>query len=163
MDDMTAFVLELGKLVSNFQSLEFILRAFLYNRRIPPHTPFPFALDPYSLAVGNSLPLNAVTSYDALGKLIDKYNKSVESTHPELVVDSSLVELRDAIAHGRVSAADARPPLTLVKFSEPAGETVFVSYVAVMDRPWLVTQVTRVRGAIEHVSLAITAFQRGAA
>jgi hypothetical protein len=69
-DDEHAFYL--GKLLVNFHSLEFTLRAFLQNQ--PDARPFglPDGTDIYLCRVGTELPENEFTSYDTLGQLIKK-------------------------------------------------------------------------------------------
>jgi hypothetical protein len=47
-----------------------------------------------------------------------KYNGLVESVSSDLCVDSQLVNLRDALAHGRVSSNVPQPPLRLLKFDK---------------------------------------------
>src|SRR5216117_3606119 len=89
-----------GRLVGNLDSLEFALRAYLYEKADPPHTPLPAGHTLDSLKIGDAVPINAMTDYSSLGELIDRYNRLVERSSPGLQVDRSLVSLRDALAHG---------------------------------------------------------------
>ncbi len=91
----------IGKVVANLQALEFLLRAFLYAKGDPPHSAFPPGKAVDDLKVGDWAPENAMTCYDSLGDLIDRYNKIAPAARR---VDPTIVELRDALAHGRVSA-----------------------------------------------------------
>ena len=94
----------LGGLVSNFQSLEFILRAFLQQLPTAPQFGLAHGTDIYSFPVGAELPLNELTSYDTLGELVKKFNSEMNGNEASKI-DVTLVALRDALAHGRVSAA----------------------------------------------------------
>ena len=52
------------------------------------------------LAVGQTRPVNAFTNNDSLGALIKKFNALPAVNHDHRV-DESIVDLRDALAHGR--------------------------------------------------------------
>lgn len=107
---------QLGGLVANFQSLEFVLRVFLQGSA--PLNGIPYGTDIYSFPIGTVLPKNELTNYDSLGKLIRRFNAEMTvQGRPE--IDSSLVEVRDALAHGRVSGAAEDKNLRLLKFSTP--------------------------------------------
>jgi hypothetical protein len=76
-------------------------------------------------------------------------------THRHLSVDRSTIDLRDALAHGRVSAANPRGPLFLLKFDHRyVGSTTRVSYAQDISLQWLSDQVKRVRNEIEKVTRA---------
>jgi hypothetical protein len=68
----------LGGLVVNFQALEFILRAFLQGLPTARPIGIPPGIDIYSFPVGTELPENEMTSYDALGQLIYKFNSEMK-------------------------------------------------------------------------------------
>src|SRR5919109_181539 len=92
----------LGGLVGNFQSLEFVLRAFLQGLPTARPIGIPQGTDIYSFPVGAELSENELTSYDSLGDLIDKFNAEMKRRGLS-GIDPKLVE-GDALAHGRVSA-----------------------------------------------------------
>lgn len=123
-----------GKLIVNLHSFEFALRAFLWNREGGSSWAF---LE--SLREGDTVSENAFTNYDTLGHLITKYNAFVSSL-PNLQVDPSLADLRDALAHGRVASSVPSPPLRLLKFGKPAGGNVTVTHSIVVDDAWLSEQ-----------------------
>ena len=75
----------------------------------------PEGADVYAYPVGTDLPENEFTGYDTLGQLIDKYNDQATRRGLQLV-DKTLVEIRDALAHGRVSAAEQNDNLKLLNF-----------------------------------------------
>jgi len=138
----------LGRLVGNLQSLEFLLRLFLQKQ--PSARPLGMApgKDVYSYPVGSWLPENDLTSYDSLGQLIDKYNAQPHVTQ----VDRSIVEVRDALAHGRVSGTDdSTQPLRLMKFSRPCAGRVRVEYNEELSPEWFSTEIRRVLDAVKGV------------
>jgi hypothetical protein len=140
----------LGCLVGNFQSLEILLRMFLTS--LPDARPhgLPHGEDMFLYPVGTSLPLNDITSYDALDKLIRKFNVvAARQGLPE--IDISLVEVRDALAHGRVSATAQGETLRLVKFTRPISGQVTVAFNVEMSKEWLGNQRRRVYEAMQIV------------
>lgn len=145
----------LGKLVGSFQSLEFMLRFFL--QRLPTARPIgiPDGIDIYSFPVGKDLPESELTSYDSLGELIRKYNKEVIKHHL-VEIDLELVEIRDALAHGRISANGTNETLRLLKFSRPKEGRVTVLFNVEMTETWFVDQKQRVNSAMELVKNAMS-------
>ena len=143
----------LGKLVGNFQSLEFILRVFL--QELPSARPMgiPSGTDIYSFPVGSELPESEMTSYDTLRDLIKKFN--IEMDKPgSSTIDVTLVAVRDALAHGRVSSStpDDTMPMRLFKFSKPDKKgRVCVVFNEQMTKAWFEDQIARVRQAIRAV------------
>jgi hypothetical protein len=69
----------LGRIVANLQSLEFALRAYLYNNAVPPHEPFLAGMSLDSLRLGDVVNINAFTDYSSLESLIERYNRLVFS------------------------------------------------------------------------------------
>jgi predicted GTPase len=118
----------LGSVVANLQSLEFSLRLFLcatYNEPIK---------IPSSGQV--TMPETHLTNYDSLGELIKKYNNIAASAYSHLMLDISVVEIRDALAHGRTLAPTPDPPVRIFKFDRPKKDIVNISYDQVMDQQW---------------------------
>ena len=66
-------------------------------------------------------------------------------------LDTTLIDLRDALAHGRVSAAEQNETLRLVKFSKPNGGLTRVTYNQLMTEDWFMEQKSRIRNAITEV------------
>ena len=56
-----------------------------------------------------------------------RFNDEIARTEPERV-DPGVVEVRDALAHGRVVARQAAPPMILFKFSKPDGGTTILTH-----------------------------------
>lgn len=141
--DLNERALLLGQIISNFQSLEFALRASLYklhrkNTRLK--------LD--EMKVGDIVDLNELTDYSKLKKLIQRYNNEVVKNDQTLTLDKDLVELRDALAHGRVSCLSENDNLRIIKFEEPKNGKVKVSFSEEMTESWLKKQKKRVYEAL---------------
>jgi len=145
----------LGKLMANFQSLEFFLRAFL--QELPSARPIgiSYGTDIYSFPVGTELPESEFTSYDSLGLLIQKFNGEMQKQGLS-IVDATLVEVRDALAHGRVSSGTADGDLRLLKFARPKSGRVRVTFNQRMDEAWFKTEIGRVQEAVRVVYKAIS-------
>jgi len=137
----------LGMLVTNFQSLETWVRIALW-RASPNRDPFT-RLDFEEMPVGTVLPGNELVDYSDLGTLLRKFNAKMRAQNKE-EIDLSLVELRDAIAHGRVMATDGGFPLRLFKFSKPNknGE-VSVTFNACLTPTWFERRIHDLKSAID--------------
>ena len=146
----------LGLLKSNFFSLEFILRAFLYNQerkndanRVTP----PVTIE--DAEIGEFVPENSLTNYDSLGDLIDKYNQKASIISNDLIIDRTLVDIRDVLAHGRVFSPEPAFPYYLIKFDKPTKQgQVQVTHKIMMTYGWFKEQADRVAQAIMRVKLA---------
>ena len=77
-----------------------------------------------------------LTNYDSLGVLIKKYNDIASSKYPHLILDSSVVEIRDALAHGRTLSTASDPPVRIFKFDRPQNSVVNIVYDQAMDEQW---------------------------
>ena len=144
----------LGKLVANMQSLEFVLRAFLSNDEIAKGHSFNQSSNLNNLSIGDTVRENAFTNYDALGKLISKYNEHPRILSTELNIDETLCYIRDAVAHGRISSNTSYGPMKLLKFSKPKNNQVKVTLSVTMTKEWFKEQTKRSYGAILKVSEA---------
>lgn len=155
--------LNLGKLLVNFQSLEFALRAFIWESEkdtkqdVSSHTEL--KLD--KLKEGDRVAENAFTNYDSLSVLIDKYNQNPKISSTGLTIDKSVVDIRDAIAHGRVFGDAPNPPMTLLKFSKPMNKRVKVTFSVQLTQEWFNKQLPRVQSAVLTVANALKKLQSG--
>ncbi len=140
----------LGGLVGNFQSLEFALRAFLQGLPTARPIGIPQGTDIYSFLVGTELPENELTSYDSLGELIKKFNAEMERRDLSKI-DPALVDVRDALAHGRVSARTPNDNLRLLKFDKAKNGKVRVVFNQKLTEEWFLRQKTRIYEAIQFV------------
>ena len=144
----------LGAVILNLHSLEFYLRAFLHH--LPGSRPLgvKWGTSVFALPVGTQLPESEITSYDSLGDLLKRFNREVGSRGIGGPIDVTLVDLRDALAHGRVARDRRDNTRRLIKFSRPKNGFVTVTYNEVLTPAWLKKQGRRVVDAIETVHLA---------
>lgn len=151
--------LHLGKLVGNLQSLEALLRFYLLKiaqKQTPPASAGPSY---WRMSVGDVVPEDAFTNYDSLGALINKFNADVQSRDATLCIDSSVVSVRDLLAHGRMASDSPDPSrLKIVKFDRPTSGNVKVVAAALMDDAWFKTKNDLVFAQLEHVQAASERF-----
>jgi len=145
IDDKHALLI--GQILWNLQSLEFVIRASLFNlhSRTKPGPKL------YNMKVGDSVEENELTDYAQLNKLIKRYNNEVVKNDSKLVVDETLVALRDALAHGRVSSETKKNNYKVLKFSKPKSGNVEVVFSQEITETWLIEQKVRVCREIVNV------------
>ena len=153
--------LNLGKLLVNFQSLEFALRAFLLKIEEMSGSPFTKFKDLHELSEGDEVPENAFTNYDNLRQLIEKYNDNPKIREADLCIDKKLVDIRDAIAHGRVSALTPSPPFRLLKFNRPKNNQTKVKFSILLTQEWYNQQLIDTQKATIKVAQALEKLQSG--
>jgi hypothetical protein len=146
------FALRLGRLLNSFQSLEFAIRAFLFNHRHDQafHSDFNLrALE--QTPIGDWVPVNALTDYKTLEKLITTFNSHHRAVALGVAVDASVVAIRDALAHGRVYSHRGGDPMRLLKFGREIGGKVPVEFSEELSMEWLDKQVQRVQTEMHRV------------
>lgn len=141
----------LGRLMTNLHTLELFLRIFLHRELDEEFFELPNCGAGRQAHVGVKFPFNHFTNYDQLSKLINKFNDRMRSRKlPQM--DTELVKLRHAIAHGRVFLPSRDEPPSLVKFSDQVDGFVTVEFCEVMSHAWLKEQNTRVSNALALIS-----------
>lgn len=134
-----------GQLVVDLQNLELSLRIHLLAVQ---QLSWPDYDE--SLVLGAELPCTAFTDFRQLRELLRDYNGLPGQT--EVVQDAqSLVDLRDALAHGRVAAPRGEKAMRLLKFDRPVNGIVRVTYCAVMNATWFKTQLKMIQDALRTV------------
>jgi hypothetical protein len=142
----------LGGLIANLLSLEISLRGFLRNLPDAPPSGLPHGTDIYTCAVGTVLPETDFTNYSSLFSLIKKVNAELIRQKVSPQIDISLVDLRDALAHGRVSAPVEGNIMRLIKFSKPAKGYVEITVNEEMTADWFSEQRKRILEAMQIVA-----------
>jgi hypothetical protein len=140
----------LGGLIGNLQSLELIIRVYLSKLPGARRHGVSSGVDLFQFAAGTSVDESDLTSWDTLGDLIRKYNEQA-AADGSAQLDRKIVEVRDALAHGRISTLDANEPLRLIKFDRPVGGRVRIAYNEIMTEAWFAEQKLRVRKAMDIV------------
>lgn len=105
------------------------------------------------MQVGHTVSTDAFTNYDTLGELIRKFNAAIAHENQELIIDETIVLLRDAIAHGRVWGDSPIPPFYLVKFGKPrkTDNNVPVTFSEKVTLEWINIQIERVLTSVHRV------------
>lgn len=129
--NMDPFFRDVGDLRTKFLILEYKLRTFLFKK-----SGMPFMQDFDTISEGDFVDENPFTNWDTLGTLIDKYNAIVESNQ-SLVIDRSIVRIRDALAHGRIYRRSVESQPRLLKFSQVNKTTgkVQTEFAETLDPP----------------------------
>lgn len=153
--------LNLGKLLVNFHALEAALRLLLFEFERASDSLSTQLGDLHDLKVGDVVPENAFTNWDSLRELIDKYNNNPKIISSGLGIDRELVDIRDALAHGRIFGKHPLPPFKLVKFNQPRNKQVKVTFSVELTQEWLMRQQARVQDAFFKVVKAKQRLQRG--
>lgn len=137
----------LGTLVNNIQALEFSLRSCLFKDEITKG--ISKQLNTLELVKGEIVPNNALTNWDTLRDLIQKYNELPISK--DLTIDENLVDIRDTIAHGRVFSSAPNGINQLLRFQKPNNNGVEVEFSVAMTEEWFTTQFLRFYDAVRIV------------
>ncbi len=137
---------KIGKIVRNLQSIEFALRLFLDETQ--GHSSDKRTYELHKLKVTDWVPVDYLTNYDTLKQLIEKTNKELKKRGLLEHIDETLVQLRDAIAHGRVFSLHPEVPQQLVKFSKPNNDKTQVTISVEMTQKWLSQQVKQTHDEI---------------
>jgi hypothetical protein len=149
-DQNAHYALALGKLFGNLGSLDVALRAALYAAHPSPQNAKPFT----SLNVGDQVEESWITKHCYLPDLVNSYNQIQDKLgRPEQKIDSGIVDLRNALAHGFVTAPAAGGILTLMKFGKgSARRSLQVTQKVDMTPEWMSQQTVRVRDALFKIS-----------
>jgi len=138
----------LGRLVSNIQTLEILLRACIFEDEITKGISKQSKKNK-EFVKGEIVPENAFTNWDTLSDLIRKYNELPISKG--LKIDETLVDIRDAIAHGRVFAYTPLGINQLVRFQKPNRNEVEVEFSVSMTEGWFGKEIGRFYEAVRKV------------
>lgn len=134
------FNYHLGQVVENLQTLEATLRIVLSQGHGP---------DPFNLQAGQQVPETAMTTWATLGELIGKFNKTVPREYH--LDETSIVYLRDALAHGFTLIKHPGSPKRLIKFGKPRNGKVPVEIAVDMTPEWLAEQRKATFEAFERI------------
>jgi hypothetical protein len=123
----------IGAIIMNLQSLESIIRFFFFRENGEQH--------PFPKQCGNSyVPSTSLTNYCQLRKWVRKFNSGLKQEEfKRYSISEEVVDIRDAIAHGRLIAPDPPSlPYTLWQFGEPIIDgQVEVKLCAALTAEWL--------------------------
>jgi hypothetical protein len=134
-----------GKIMSNLHSLEFAIRAKLHN-----HHKRTSSGNLNNMRAGDVVDVDEMTNYDSLATLIEKYNAQVANS-TDKTLDRSIVAIRDALAHGRVSATTPTAHMRIIKFDKPANNKVRVAFSEEMNEEWLNDTIQRIYNELNQL------------
>lgn len=106
------------------------------------------------MPLGAKFNANELTNFASLRVLLKKFNAQLSSKGVKQL-NTGLIDIRDALAHGRVLATAQGFPLRLIKFSEVEAGIVTLTVNDVMDRQWFEQQILRTSRAIKSVQDAM--------
>lgn len=139
----------IGRLIANLATLEFALRVALYLMDTPAAERLPLSWRYADLNVGDAMPVSWLTDWRYLSQLIETYNtRQLPAELPG--VDPGISDLRNALAHGGITASGTEP-LSLVKFGWPRDGSVRVCEKHVMTLQWIGSQTERALAAARAV------------
>jgi hypothetical protein len=119
----------LGKVIGNLHALAHVLRVFLCEANGE-------KLE-YPSSTSSSVVENHLTNFKSLRPIINEYNNSLQPTERQYWVDPTVVDIRDALAHGRIASRIKEFPVTLFKFgAKDATGKIPVDRVDVLDDRW---------------------------
>jgi hypothetical protein len=156
MDNLDKHSLAFGNLMGNILSLEFLLRVFLLKTTDNSDDSFPEWDRFNELKEGDLITLNAFTKDRYFSEVVSRYNSDSRIKKRGLHINDSLVDLRNALAHGLISGLNPSPPLRLlhIDFNKKQG-VKFIKFSALMTTDWFNKQIVQVRLAMENVEKAI--------
>ena len=156
IDGLDRHALAFGSLMGNILSLEFLLRLFLLKNEGNSEDSFPEWGKFHELKEGDSITLNAFTRDKYFSNVVQKYNKDSRIEKRGLAINNTLVDLRNALAHGMISGLNPSPPLRLLHFDFDRKQgIVSVKLNVLLTIQWFNEQIVQVRLAMENVEKAI--------
>ena len=132
-----------GWLMGQLQSTEFMLRWWLTK-----HQGRDVVLPRY---VGDTLAETPITDYRSLGALIASYNSQLKKEEAKFRVDDAIVDVRDALAHGRILAVGGEKNLTLFRFERPENGKVRTQAITELSEDQLVTDIELAEAQFKRV------------
>jgi hypothetical protein len=144
--------LKLGKLVGNLLSIE--MGARLSIVKLDRHAVSKVFTQLPQVKEGDLVEWNAFTNADDLMQTLEKYNK--RAPLESKVEVTAIVNLRDALAHGRTFGAGNMKHLRLLKFNRKQREgKVPVDLVQDMTNTWFDENIVMLTQAIEKIRIAL--------
>ena len=151
MNDKARFerhALNLGKLLGMLQSIEMGSRMGIVklDKRAADQVQSQLP----QLRAGDMVEINALTNSDDLRQTLEKYNK--RASLDRRIEIEPIVNLRDALAHGRAFGFGSVKPLRLLKFSRKTkGEKILIELALDMTDEWFGKSIKTLEQALEQI------------
>lgn len=157
MSELSPFelhALRLGKLLGNLQSIEMGARLFLDKADAQRASQIMRSLP--ELKKGDWVEFSPLTSGHDLRQVLERYNKFASDCGVEI---DRIIDLRDALAHGRVfghGPMQTAKSLRLLKFKrEMKAEKVQVTMVEDMTEDWFDKTTEFLKDSLEKIRIAL--------
>ena len=155
--DFERHALNLGKLVGNLLTIEMAARMVIAKHESKSGVNFATQLP--TVKAGDLVDNDAFTNPDDLRQTLRKYNKRAPSEYK--VATDEIVDLRDALAHGRSFGFGNMKHLRLLKFSrKKIGEKIKVELVKDMDDEWFSANILLLNTALEKLTKSLNYEQK---
>lgn len=151
---------QLGKLIGNLHTIEELARFWLAINEAGsleatrPELP--------KIKEGDLVDITPLSGPESLKPILEKYNKHIPKNCPDLKVDvDTIVNLRDALAHGRVFGFGdpqnaSLTPLRLIKFAKNAkNKKVKVELCADMTDEWFTENIQILEKGLDNMRQAL--------
>lgn len=140
----------LGRLVANLVALEMNLRIALYLQETPRDKWAPKTFRLANVNVGGELEESWLCRWAYLSEAVKAFNAlQLSGDRPQ--IDSEIVDLRNAPAHGSILGEDSGKPMALIRFSRATQGKCRVAEKHVMTIEWLKSQTQQVFEAVRIV------------
>jgi hypothetical protein len=147
-----AYTYRLGALHAILNSLELSLRIALYFMDTPREQRLPPDFRIAGLKVGDRLPKSSLTKHAFLSEFVDEYNKR-QTAAGLATVDIDIVDLRNELAHGLISATSpGDPTFTLIRLGKAQDGMVPVIARSEMTFDWLGDQCGHLNAVLGQVN-----------
>lgn len=146
----------LGGVMVNLHSLEVAIRCYLSRLPSLNKSDSASGFNALVLPVGAEAAEDVITNYESLGKLVKKFNCEM-GKQGKSTIDLCIIGLRDALAHGRVTAKLEEQEMRIVKFSRPIKGIVKVEVNEIMSADWFASKRRFVYDAVMlvHAEIAL--------
>lgn len=151
---------QLGKLIGNLLTIEGLARLLLAINKAGSLKATRPALP--NVTKGDLVDITPISDPESLTSVLKKYNAHIAKNRPDLKVDvPTIVNLRDALAHGRVFGFGnpqnaSSTPLRLLKFAKnPQNKKVKVELCEDMTEQWFNENIQILEKASENIRQAL--------
>lgn len=141
---------DLGTLLTNLHVLEYAIRGRLSYEDPAVDGELAANMQVSQVQVGDVVRANSLTSYESLGELIARYNRTLAAID-DVRVDPTVVSLRDVLAHGRLLPLERESSLRLIKFGRSDGAQTVVEFAQTLSHAWFREQITRLEAEVDKV------------
>jgi hypothetical protein len=145
-NNVNSYIYKLGHFWQSFNNMELMLRLYLHRKSGGDQKDF---LKYSNAAIGTELPENPITDYRSFWQLCNAFNVLQDVNNK--IDFSEFIELRDALAHGRVSG-DNLGNMDVIKYTRSKNGQVKVEYKKQLTK----TDIERITDRMARVSMEVS-------